>query len=120
MKEFLELNDFTWQLYEEGMEELESIFDEVDEICEYNSAKVMHAFFTNKISETHFGKTTGYGYNDYGRDAVEKVYQTIFKTESALVRNQFISGSHALCKTLFGHTYAIVRSLNLPMILYMK
>ena len=62
----------------------------------------MHAFWVSKISEAHFNSTTGYGYDDIGREAIENVYKEIFKTESALVRNQFISGSHALAKTLFG------------------
>ncbi len=102
MKEFLELNEKTWLLYEEANDELQSIFQDIDDICEYNSAKVMNAFFINHINESHFHSTTGYGYGDLGREAIENVYATIFKAESALVRNQFISGSHALCKTLFG------------------
>ena len=102
MKELLELNHKTWEIYEDAKENLKMIFEELDEICEYNSLKVMNAFFENQISESHFAITTGYGYNDIGREAVEKVYASIFKAESALVRSQFISGSHALAKTLFG------------------
>jgi len=102
MKELLQIDCKTWDLYEESMEELSSIFEEIDRVCEYNSAKVLTAFWDSNINESHFNSTTGYGYGDLGRDAVESVYANIFKAEKALVRNQFISGSHALAKTLFG------------------
>ena len=82
--------------------ELEPEFKKVEEICSYNSKKVLYAFQKNKVSESHFNSTTGYGYNDIGRDVIEDVYSDIFKTESALVRSQFISGSHALTVALFG------------------
>ncbi len=76
-------------------------FKLVDDICFYNSEKVLKAFQENSVSETHFNSTTGYGYNDIGRDVIEKIYANIFKAEDAIVRNQFISGSHALTVTLF-------------------
>lgn len=76
-------------------------FKLVDDICFYNSEKVLKAFQENSVSETHFNSTTGYGYNDTGRDVIEKIYANIFKAEDAIVRNQFISGSHALTVTLF-------------------
>lgn len=82
--------------------ELASVYSKIDEICEFNSEKVLNAFKKYKVSESHFNSTTGYGYNDYGRDIIEKVYSDIFKSEDALVRNQFISGSHALTVALFG------------------
>ena len=81
--------------------ELETEFKKVDKICEINSKKVLNAFQKNKVSESHFNSTTGYGYNDLGRDAIEAVFCDIFGTESALVRSQFISGSHALTVALF-------------------
>ena len=102
MKEFLDLNPKTYELYESVQEEFKKLSKEIDEIEEYNSAKVMKAFWNAKVSESHFNSTTGYGYDDLGRDAIENVYKDIFKSESALVRNQFVSGSHALSKTLFG------------------
>ncbi len=80
---------------------LKDRFMEIDNICYLNSKKVLDAFNANKISESHFNSTTGYGYNDYGRDAIEAVFASIFKAEDALVRNQFISGTHALSTTLF-------------------
>ena len=76
-------------------------FKVIDDLCFFNSQKVLEAFQVNSVSETHFNSTTGYGYNDEGRDVIEKVFANIFKAEDALVRNQFISGSHALTVTLF-------------------
>lgn len=102
MNNFLNLEKETIDLYNEAMEELKSVFHHIDEIEEYNTSKVLNAFWVSKISEAHFNSTTGYGYGDIGRDAIESVYKTIFNTESALVRTQFISGSHTLAKTLFG------------------
>jgi len=80
--------------------ELKNEFKKYENISFYNSMKVLKAFHDNEISESHLYGTTGYGYNDYGRDAVEKVYADIFKTEDALVRNQLISGTHALTVTM--------------------
>ena len=76
-------------------------FDKLDDICFYNSNKVLKAFKKNNISENCFNSTTGYGYSDIGREAIEKVYADIFKTEDALVRTQFVSGSHTLTVCLF-------------------
>ena len=76
-------------------------FKKIESICEYNSIKVLNAFHTCNVSESDFASTTGYGYNDKGRETIENVFKTIFKTESALVRSQMISGSHALSTTLF-------------------
>ena len=81
--------------------ELISEFQKVDQVCEYNSLKVLNAFHRHQISEVHFNMTTGYGYGDIGRDTIEEVYADIFKAEDSLVRGQFISGSHALTVTLF-------------------
>lgn len=74
----------------------------IDDIVLFNSMKVLDAFQKEGVSEYHFNSTTGYGYNDLGRDVIEKVYSNIFKSEDALVRSQFISGSHALSTALFG------------------
>ena len=90
------------KLVNECENELKSEFDKVDKVCEENTFKVMDAFRNNNVSEVHFNSTTGYGYGDIGRDVVEKVYSDIFHTEASLVRNQFISASHALCVCLFG------------------
>ena len=70
--------------------------DEIDKISFFNSMKVLNAFHNNKISSSHFESSTGYGYDDLGRDTIERVYADIFRCEDALVRSQFISGTHAL------------------------
>lgn len=82
-------------------EKLEPVFKNIDEICYQNSQKVLEAFWQENIGEQHFNTTTGYGYGDLGRDALERVYARIFKAEDALVRNQFISGTHALSTAFF-------------------
>lgn len=82
--------------------DLKDIFNKVDEIELFNSKKVLDAFKKNNLSEIHFNATTGYGYDDIGRDTIEHIYADIFKAEDALVRSQFISGSHALTVCLFG------------------
>lgn len=79
-----------------------NIFKKIDENELYFSNLVLDAFHEENINESHFNMTTGYGYNDLGRDAIERVFARVLKGESALVRNQFISGSHALSTALFG------------------
>lgn len=80
---------------------IEKEINKVNEIAAYNSLKVLLAFQNNRVSDVHFNSTTGYGYGDIGRDTIESIYAEIFKSEDALVRNQFISGSHALTVALF-------------------
>ena len=82
--------------------ELFNEYKKVDDIVFANSKKVLESFKKENISEYHFSSTTGYGYNDIGRDTIENVYSDIFKSEDALVRGQFISGTHALTVSLFG------------------
>lgn len=85
----------------EAENKLKDVFSNIDDVCFYNSQKVIEAFWKENISETDFNSTTGYGYGDIGRDKIEKVYSNIFETEAALVRNQFISGTHALSTAFF-------------------
>ena len=82
--------------------EISSELKKIDDIVFYNSKKVLDAFQKENVSEYHFNFTTGYGYNDLGRETIERVYSNIFKSEDALVRGQFISGTHALTVSLFG------------------
>lgn len=89
------------KLVEESEKECINAFQKIDDICFYNSKKVLSAFHKNQVSESAFYETTGYGYNDYGRELIEKIYKDIFFSEDALVRTQFISGSHALTVCLF-------------------
>ena len=102
MLEEFKINDKVLSLSKEIEPELNVEFKKIDEICEINSLKVLFAFRKHQLSDSHFNQTTGYGYDDLGRDTLEQVYATIFKAEDALVRTQFISGTHALTVTLFG------------------
>lgn len=81
--------------------DIKKYLDKVDDVVYYNSQKVLNAFIKEEVSENDFNITTGYGYADNGRDKIERIYADIFKCEDALVRNQFISGSHALTVCLF-------------------
>ncbi len=83
-------------LINESEKELKDIYSDIDNRCLYFSEKVLNAFHNNNISEACFNQTTGYGYGDLGREKIEDVFAEIFGGEKALVRNQFISGSHAL------------------------
>ena len=82
-------------------ENLKEEFKKIDELCDINSLKVLNAFNKNNITEAHFNSTTGYGYDDMGRDAIERVFADVLGADDALVRSQFVSGSHALCVALF-------------------
>jgi len=91
------------EVYELGAAALEKITDrflQIDATAEYNQLKVLHAFQKNRISTEHFNGSTGYGYNDAGRDDLEKVYADTFHTEAALVRSQITCGTHALSLAL--------------------
>lgn len=92
-------------------------FAEIDSIAEYNQLKVLCAMQKNRLSDVHFASTTGYGYNDMGRDTLEQIYADVFHTEAALVRPQMISGTHALTTALFGnlrHGDELVSVTGLP------
>lgn len=77
-------------------EECKEEFDKIEEACNYNSLKVLSSFHKNQVTESCFNATTGYGYNDLGRDVIENIFKDILGAEDAIVRSQFISGSHAL------------------------
>ena len=79
---------------------LKERFEKIDEVAEYNQMKVLNAMQECKVSDVHFAATTGYGYNDLGRDTLEEVYAKVFHTEDALVRPQLVSGTHALAVAL--------------------
>ena len=96
------INNKVKEIIVKAENELKEQFAIIDDICEYNSDKVLSAFQKHQVSEIHFNETTGYGYGDLGREVIEKIYADIFNTEDALVRGQFISASHALTVTLFG------------------
>jgi len=93
-----ELQEFAEEVEIEIRDELKKI----EATCYKNSLKVLNAFRKYQVSEAHFHETTGYGYSDLGRDTIEKIFANVLGSEDALVRGQFISGSHALNVTLFG------------------
>ena len=92
-----------WELGEAILEELKPRFDEIDRVAEFNQMKVLKAMQDCKVSEACLLGTTGYGYNDIGRDTLEEVYAHVFKTEDALVRPQITCGTHALALALMSN-----------------
>ncbi len=96
------INKKITDLIAEAEEDIKINFKELDDITAYNQYKVLRAFQKNRISDMHFSWNTGYGYDDAGRDAIERVYADIFRTEAALVRTQIVNGTHALSLTLSG------------------
>lgn len=95
--------DETIKLYNQAIIDVENEFKIYDEIREYNQLKVLKAFQEERISDSHFTNSTGYGYGDIGRDTLDLVYARIFNAEKALVRPHFVNGTHALGTALFGN-----------------
>ena len=93
------MDDF--EIINDAEKVLNDIYKKYDNIEYFNSKKVLDAFKANNVTEDSFNMTTGYGYNDLGRDVIERIYSTIFKSEDSLVRSQFISGTHAISTALF-------------------
>lgn len=115
-RNYIVMNETTRQMYiKMGIDEkilnlsdtildrLKERFEKIDEITQYNQLKVLGAMQDNKVSDVHFLATTGYGYNDLGRDTLEEVYAAIFHTQAALVRPQIMCGTHALNIALSGN-----------------
>lgn len=101
----MNVNDIKPEVYElarQAEEEIQPQFERVDRIAMLNTRKVMTAFQDNKVSDSCFAGTTGYGYDDLGREVLDKVYAQVFCTEAALVRIGFVNGTHALSAALFG------------------
>ena len=94
--EELGISDKALSIVREAEEAVRAEFEKIDDMAMKNSLKVLTSFHKNNVSECHFNGTTGYGYNDIGRDKIEDVFRDVLGAEDALVRNQFISGSHAL------------------------
>ena len=89
-------------LAEQAEEERAPQFAQIDAVAEYNSQKVLAAFQKHRVAEPFFAGTTGYGYDDQGRDALDAIYADIFGAEDALVRIQFVNGTHAIASALYG------------------
>ncbi|BDF67692.1 hypothetical protein CE91St43_16640 [Oscillospiraceae bacterium] len=98
----LQISEETRQLAARAEEALKEQFARVDTIAQINAEKVLDAFQTHRVSESYFAGTTGYGYDDLGRDKLDEIYAHIFHTEDALVRLQFVNGTHAITCALFG------------------
>lgn len=98
---FNDLKPQVFALAQEAENEIRSQFERIDRIAQLNTLKVMQAFQDNKVSDSCFAGTTGYGYDDVGREVLDKVYAQIFCTDAALVRIGFVNGTHALSAALF-------------------
>ena len=102
IKTNFDISDEVLQLIDEAEKSVAEQFKEIDETAQINQLKVMKAFSDNRVSDAHFAETTGYGYDDLGRDTLDKVYAQIFETEDALVRHTFVNGTHTISTALFG------------------
>ncbi|MGI6031390.1 MAG: aminotransferase class I/II-fold pyridoxal phosphate-dependent enzyme [Eubacteriales bacterium] len=89
-------------LGEEVQQQLEPLFREIDRVAQYNQEKVLYAFYQNRVSDTLFAGTTGYGYDDQGREVIDRLYAQVFDCEDALVRHSFVNGTHTLATALYG------------------
>ncbi len=99
----LNIDEKIFDFCEETEKGLKDRFEGIDAICEINQMKVIKAMQDNRLSEAHFAGSSGYGYTDDGRDALERIYADVFHTEDALVRSQITCGTHAICTALFGN-----------------
>lgn len=106
-KDFL-INNFkikeeVFNISEKALEDVQEHFKKIDEIREFNQLKVLKALQDERVSDMHFTNSSGYGYDDVGRDTLDKVYARVFNTEAALVRPHFVNGTHAIGCALFGN-----------------
>ena len=101
MLEELGLSKETLDFIKKEENKITKEFKDIEEKCERNTLKVLAAFQKYQVSEGCFHETTGYGYNDFGRETIEKIFAYVLDAEDAIVRGQFISGTHALTVTLF-------------------
>lgn len=99
--ESFELRNRVREIVNSAEKELVEQYKMVDEVCDFNSEKVLNAFQRNRVTEADFGSTTGYGYGDIGREKIERVFADVLHAEDCIVRGQFISGTHALTVALF-------------------
>ena len=109
----MELNEKIIELGKKAEKEVQKEFEKIDKLCEEHSLQVLNAFQKYHISDIHFNSTTGYGYSDVGRDTIEKVFAEVLHAEDALVRSQFISGTHALTVSLFSFLRPNERMLSI-------
>ena len=103
MMEAYNIKPNVFEVYKQALNDVEEQFKIYDEIREYNQLKILNSFQEERISDMHFTNSSGYGYDDIGRDTLDKVYARIFNTESALVRPHFVNGTHAIGCALMGN-----------------
>lgn len=101
-QEFFNISPELKKLDKQALDRVKDRFAEIDSITEYNQVKMLHAFINNSVSESHLGISTGYGYGDRGREVLDLVFAEAMGAEAALVRHNFVSGTHALTVALFG------------------
>ena len=102
MTDFFNIDPRLAALAEKAEQAAEKRFGEINKTAEYNGAKVLKAFIDNKVSESCLKGTTGYGYGDIGRETLDAVYAQAFGGEDAVVRHNFVNGTHTLSTALFG------------------
>ena len=102
LKRFFDISERIKNASDAALEKAKAKFDEIDGIAEYNQQKVLSAFIENRVSETDFAGSTGYGYGDTGREKLDRIYADIFGAEDAIVRHSFTCGTHTLAVALFG------------------
>ncbi|MCC3865171.1 methionine gamma-lyase family protein [Terrisporobacter petrolearius] len=102
LKEYYGLDDETFDLSNEVMEDINDQFEKIKQIREFNQYKVLRAMQRAHLSDNHFNWTTGYGYNDIGREKIEEIFADVFKAEDALVRPIIVNGTHALSLCIQG------------------
>ena len=96
-----DINDKVYKLASAAELKASEAFKRIDYIAEKNTYKVLNAFQKNKVSEACFAGTTGYGYDDLGRDTLDRIYADVFKSDTALVRIGFVNGTHAITNAIF-------------------
>ena len=102
MNQFFSIDERLIKLDAKALSKCEPVFKEIDKITKHNQHKVLSAFIKNGVSEAHLGGSTGYGYGDRGRDTLERVFADCVGAEDAIIRHNFVSGTHALTVMLFG------------------
>ena len=96
-----DIKPLVFEMAEQAEAKIRPVFDQIDRVAQANTRKVMEAFQDHRVSEACFAGTTGYGYDDLGRETLDRIYAQIFGAEAAIVRSQFVNGTHALTCAMF-------------------
>ena len=102
LKQEYNISQSTIELMIKAEDKLKNAFKRADDIAAFNQLKVLKAFQNHNISYAHFGETSGYGYDDMGRDTLDNVFAEVFKAEDAMVRHNIVSGTQAIASCLYG------------------